>query len=225
MLSVNLAWWQPDNSIHLIYPLDSTDLPQQSIMLTISFPPARGGGGGGPPVDQQSPAQLDQACAAPKSNLATCSDISKRLLRLSDISICPPGKREGLRVTAFRDCPCKFVGHSCACTLFCFSPWFGDLENLLQRAARGWGRLARGSWWIYIWPWKQISVIHHRDVFRLTLTSRAPPHAAYKSQHAAVSFGCLQQPSMTTDQRLKQVFRIFVFNHLWCHRCKQALAF
>lgn len=46
MLSKNLAWWQPDNSIHLIYPLDSADLPWQSITLTISFPPGCGGRGG-----------------------------------------------------------------------------------------------------------------------------------------------------------------------------------
>lgn len=45
MPSKNLAWWQPDNSIHLIYPLDSTDLPWQSIMLAISFPPGCGGRG------------------------------------------------------------------------------------------------------------------------------------------------------------------------------------
>lgn len=63
-------------------------------------------------------------------------------------------------------------------------------------------------------PCKQISVIHHRDVFRLTLTSRAPPHAAYRSQHAAVPFGRLQQQSTTTGQRLKLVFRSFVFNPL-----------
>lgn len=44
-LSKNLAWWQPDNSIHLIYPLDSADLLWQSIMLTISFPPGAGGRG------------------------------------------------------------------------------------------------------------------------------------------------------------------------------------
>lgn len=46
MLSKNLAWWQPDNSIHLIYPLDSTDLLWQSITLTISFPPGGAGRGG-----------------------------------------------------------------------------------------------------------------------------------------------------------------------------------
>lgn len=33
------AWWRPDNSIHLFYPLDSSDLLWQSITFTISSSP------------------------------------------------------------------------------------------------------------------------------------------------------------------------------------------
>lgn len=97
MLSKNLAWWQPDNSIHLIYPLDSTDLLWQSITLTISFPPGGAGRGGytrgGCRVGQKSPTQLDRVYVWPRSMPATCPDISKHLVGGADISICPLEKR------------------------------------------------------------------------------------------------------------------------------------
>lgn len=93
MLSKNLAWWQPDNSIHLIYPLDSTDLLWQSITLTISFPPGGAGRGGYTGGDAGSPTQLDRVYAWPRSMPATCPDISKHLVGGADISICPLEKR------------------------------------------------------------------------------------------------------------------------------------
>lgn len=49
---------------------------------------------GGTTIGQRSPTQLDWVYLWLGSMLATCSDISKHLLRGADISICPLGKRE-----------------------------------------------------------------------------------------------------------------------------------
>lgn len=81
-------------------------------------------------------------------SLATCSDISKRLLRLSDISICPPGKRdgEGLRVTASQDRPC--AGLHCArararCFVFHLGSVTWKISSKGRQEAGGWRGGAR----------------------------------------------------------------------------------
>lgn len=149
MLSKNLAWWQPDNSIHLIYPLDSADLPWQSITLTISFPPGCGGRGrytrGGTGVGRQSPTQLDRVFVWPGSMPATCPDISEHLLGGADISICPVERRErcvchsssaGMHVCV-HDCQCAFLHYvwalMCIVLFFTLAWWPGKSPPKGQR--------------------------------------------------------------------------------------------
>lgn len=216
MLSKNLAWWQPDNSIHLIYPLDSADLLLQSIMLTISFPPGRGGRGrntmgGGTMAGQRSPTQLDRANVWPRSTPATCPDISKHLWRGADISICPVEEGEKTCVSQFvcrhaclRAGPrsvsflCYVWALMCIVLFFTLAWWPGKSlpkgRKMLKRSRR------RKLMDLY----QAIKTDNcHSSSGCLEVNpdqqgwATHGSHGAYKSQHATVSFGRPQQPGMT----------------------------
>lgn len=82
--------------------------------------------------------------------------------------------------------------HSCA--LFCFSPWLGDLENLLQKGSETLRRTHRRKL-MDLYQAVKIDNCHsssgrlevNPDQQGLTTHSS---NGAYKSQHASVSFGC-----------------------------------
>ena len=208
MLSKNLAWWQPDNSIHLIYPLDSADLPWQSITLTSRFPPGCGGRGrytrGGTGVGRQSPTQLDRLFVWPGSMPATCPDISEHLLGGADISICPVERRErcvwhsssaGMHVCV-RHCQCAFSPLCVSTHVHCFVFHLGLVTWKIssKKGSETLRRTLRRKL-MDLYQAVKIDNCHsssgrpevNPDQQGLTTHSS---NRAYKSQHASVSFGC-----------------------------------
>lgn len=208
MLSKNLAWWQPDNSIHLIYPLDSADLPWQSIMLTISFPPGCGGRG-------RYTRGVQQLASSPRHSWTECTcglgprqphvlTLSKHLLRGADISICPVEKRER-RVWHSSSAGMHVCVHAWECVFFLCYVWALMCIVLFFTLAWWPGKsLPKGSEMLRRTRRRKLMDLYqavkidncHSSSGCLEVNpdqqglATHGSHGAYKSQHATVSFGC-----------------------------------